>query len=82
VLAVWRKGYGKNARGMVARCSTLAPCSIAADVANGMCAIRRLDRLGECKHCYWNIPINRQAVIAEDTIAELMARELEELLTA
>ena len=37
---------------------------------------------GKCKHCFWNIPINPKAIIPEETMAELMACELEELLTA
>jgi hypothetical protein len=37
---------------------------------------------GNCKHCFWNIPINRRVIIPEETIAELMARELEGLLAA
>jgi hypothetical protein len=36
---------------------------------------------GKCRHCYWNIPIKRNAIVPEETIAELMARELEALLT-
>jgi len=36
----------------------------------------------KCKHCYWNIPIDRRTIIPEETIAELMARKLEALLTA
>ena len=36
---------------------------------------------GKCRHCYWNIPVNRTAIVPEKTIAELMARELEGLLS-
>jgi hypothetical protein len=35
---------------------------------------------GKCKHCFWNIPINQKAIVPEETIAELMTRELEGLL--
>ena len=37
---------------------------------------------GKCKHCYWNIQVDRRAIVPEETIAELMARELEGLLAA
>ena len=35
---------------------------------------------GMCKHCYWDIPLNRKSIVPQETIAELMARELEGLL--
>ena len=35
---------------------------------------------GECKHCYWNIPPKRKAILSVRAVVIMMARELEELL--
>jgi len=37
---------------------------------------------GECKHCFWNIPPNRKAILSVRAVVVMMARELEELLAA
>jgi len=37
---------------------------------------------GECKHCFWNIPLNRKAIVTVKMVAMMMARKAEELLVA
>jgi hypothetical protein len=37
---------------------------------------------GECKHCFWNIPPNRKAILTVTQVVVMMARELEELIAA
>ena len=36
---------------------------------------------GDCKHCFWGIPIDRKALIPESAIVMMMAREIENLFS-
>jgi len=38
------------------------------------------DSHGQCKHCFWNIPVKRTAILSVRAVVVMMARELEELL--
>jgi hypothetical protein len=80
MLTMRRLDYLKDARGMVPECLTLTPFSTASVAVNGTSATFDAGPEGKCKHRYWNIPIDRRAIVPNETIAELMAHELERLL--
>jgi hypothetical protein len=71
--------HGKDARRMVARCSTLTPSSSASVAANGMSGPKR-DRRASASTVTGIFRLIQRTIIPEETIAELMARELELLL--
>ena len=33
---------------------------------------------GECKRCFWSVPINRKAILTMTQVVVMMAREMEE----
>ena len=37
---------------------------------------------GECKHCFWNIPLNRKAIVTVKMVVIMMARKAEQLLAS
>jgi hypothetical protein len=38
--------------------------------------------LGDCKRCYWGVPIDPDVVCPQEMIAVMLAREVENLLAA